>query len=311
MGWGHPHFGAYAKRVVEALKYERLESGVLVLQNDVELAAHLRAALPRAMIVHLSQNDLVIAEKYRRKFTASVDVPLAVSDYCARYSGAYFGIPVGTLYNGVNPTTFAPAAEIVRGPPIINFVGRMQSVKGPDLLLRAALALARKGLRFGIQMLGTKHFDRHEVDEFNRSLSLAAGELQSMGIAVRMAGHVPRAGLPAELCRAQINCVPSRWREPFGLTTLEGMACGLATVASNTGGTPEVVGDAGLLFERENVEQLAGHLERLITDENLRRDYAVRARQRALNFTWAKTWTSLFGAINGEAAGGRRGVDGA
>jgi len=87
--------------------------------------------------------------------------------------------------------------------------------------------------------------------------------------------------------------VPSRWDEPFGLVTPEGMATGLATVASRTGGTPEIVADAGLLFERGDAEELAAHLERLIEDEALRRDYARRARMRAEHFTWDKAWAAF------------------
>ena len=67
---------------------------------------------------------------------------------------------------------------------------------------------------------------------------------------------------------------------------------GLATVASRTGGTPEVVGDGGFLFEGL-VDELAGHLHRLITDRELRREYGLRARARAEELTWDHTWSRL------------------
>ena len=71
------------------------------------------------------------------------------------------------------------------------------------------------------------------------------------------------------------------------------MASGLATVASATGGTPEVVGEAGFLFERDSVDGLADHLESLVMNPSLRREYAGRARDRAKEFTWDRTWNSL------------------
>ncbi len=114
------------------------------------------------------------------------------------------------------------------------------------------------------------------MDDYQKKLSALAVELQDRGVAVRRPGHVGRAALPAELCRAHIHVVPARWDEPFGMTTIEGMACGLATIASSTGGTPEIVRGHGLLFERESVNQLAEALQALIDDESLRRDYAVR-----------------------------------
>jgi glycosyltransferase involved in cell wall biosynthesis len=64
-------------------------------------------------------------------------------------------------------------------------------------------------------------------------------------------------------------------------------------VASNTGGTPEVVGDAGFLFKRDDAEDLARLLLPLITDVNLRNEYAQKARQRAEEFTWGRCWESI------------------
>ena len=71
------------------------------------------------------------------------------------------------------------------------------------------------------------------------------------------------------------------------------MACGLATVASNTGATPEVIGDAGLLFERDNAQAFADQLWRLISDPALLRERSLAARRRAEQFTWKATWEAL------------------
>jgi glycosyltransferase involved in cell wall biosynthesis len=95
------------------------------------------------------------------------------------------------------------------------------------------------------------------------------------------------------LRKAHIHVVPSRWDEPFGLATLEGMASGLAVIASRTGGTTEVVDGAGLLFERDSTDQLADHLTTLLGDVKLRDEYGVRARARAEKFSWARTWTEI------------------
>ena len=74
------------------------------------------------------------------------------------------------------------------------------------------------------------------------------------------------------------------------MTTVEGMASGLAVVASNTGGTPEVVGDAGFLFERDDAHGLAEHLTFLLADDGLRAERGRRGRERALEFPWERTW---------------------
>jgi glycosyltransferase involved in cell wall biosynthesis len=76
------------------------------------------------------------------------------------------------------------------------------------------------------------------------------------------------------------------------------MAAGNAVVATRTGGTPEVVGDAGLLFERDDVAALADLLERLIASPAERDEWGRRARARAETLTWARTyrqWRALAG----------------
>ena len=129
--------------------------------------------------------------------------------------------------------------------------------------------------------------DRHE------DIAALSAELEDRGIEVYRPGFVSRPDLPDALRRAQIHIVPSRWDEPFGLTTVEGMATGLAMVVSRTGGTPELIGDAGLLFERDSAGELAAHLEWLVCDAPLRSDYGRRARQRAEDFPWERTWGTL------------------
>ena len=148
--------------------------------------------------------------------------------------------------------------------------------KGAGPVLEGGTFAGTCRARVRVQVLGSNHWDRFEADDYQRELSSLAAELERLGVEVRRPGHISRANLPTELARAHIHVVPARWDEPFGMTTIEGMACGLATVASATGGTPEVAGDAALLFERESVDGLATHLDRLLADEALRRDYARR-----------------------------------
>ena len=293
MGWEHKHFGPYARQIIAAINAAGADGGPFFLQNDLELVVLLRRAFPNARILHLAQNNMRCARRFRQAFTRSVDLAIAVTDFCACWNSGYYGIPVRTLYSGINSDVFRPAELAPSGPPIISFHGRTSRVKGLDLLFEAAIRLAKRRIQFGIQAIGASHWDHTEIDGYQKSLTAQVAKLERLGVPVRRPGHVDRMRLAGELQKAQIHCVPARWDEPFGLTTLEGMACGLATVASRTGGTPEIAGDACLLFERENVEQLAGHLERLITDENLRRQYALMARKRAEEFTWDRTWRQI------------------
>ena len=295
-GWGHVRQKAYVDRVLRAIRSRGLEKMPFVLHNDPEMAVHLRRCFPRATIIHLFHNANPCHEKFRQPFGRSVDVAAGVSDFISRWQAEYFGIVpprLRTIYNGVDLERFAPATHSPEGRPVINFVGRTDATKAPDLLLRAAKQVAATRQDFSVQILGARFYWGTEADDYQRLLDSLSQELEQEGIPVRRPGVVSRHELPGELRKAHIHVVPSRWDEPFGLATLEGMASGLAVVASRTGGTSEVVDGAGLLFERDCTEELAGHLATLIEDAKLRDDYGAKARARAEKFSWANTWTEI------------------
>ena len=293
-GWGHVRQKAYNLRIAAAILKGGLQERPLLLNNDIELAVFLRRKFPKAVIFHQAHNRNPCSEKFRRQFASSVNVPTAVSDDCGRWNKQYYDLEtIQTLYSGVDTNAFHPAERRPDGPPLINFVGRTDALKGTDLLLLAAKKLSTKTKNFRLQILGSNHYGYSVPDEFQTMLRDLSEELERDGIPVRRPGFVDRYALPGELRKAHINVVPSRWDEPFGLVTPEGMASGLATVASRTGGTPEIIADAGLLFERDDVDGLAAHLGCLIADEKLAADYGRRGRERAQDFTWDKTWARL------------------
>jgi glycosyltransferase involved in cell wall biosynthesis len=109
-------------------------------------------------------------------------------------------------------------------------------------------------------------------------------------------GFVPDADLPHWYSAAEVLVLPSV-DEGFGLPALEAMACGTAVVASRGGALPEVVGDAGILFDPRSIPELRDALERLLTDAPLREGLAAKGLERAPRFTWeasARSAIALF-----------------
>jgi glycosyltransferase involved in cell wall biosynthesis len=291
-GWRHLRQHLYGVRIVRAILAAGLQHLPFILHNDPELAVLLRRRFPRAFIIHHFHNQIDSAPFFRLRFSSAADVVTAVSDFTARWIENCYSLhpnSVRTIYNGVDCRHFTPA-PYPSGLPVINFVGRTGVEKAPDLLLKAALRLAKRGAKFSVQILGSNHWNRLEMDDYQHELQSLSEDLQRLGISVRRPGHVSRPALPGELQKAHIHVVPSRWDEPFALTILEGMACGLATIASRTGGAPEVVGSAGLLFERDSVEGLAENLSLLISNPAVRAEFATKARVRSESFSWDKTW---------------------
>ena len=109
-------------------------------------------------------------------------------------------------------------------------------------------------------------------------------------------GRVSRPRLVSLMQAASIFVYPSLY-EGFGLPAAEAMACGIATVASDRSSLPEVVGDAGLLFDPEQPEELASAIVRLLDDASLRTELGNRGWRRAQGFRWeqsAKLMEQLF-----------------
>jgi glycosyltransferase involved in cell wall biosynthesis len=299
-GWRHLRQKLHASNVERAIREGRLERRPIILHNDPELVVFLRERFPRAFLVHHFHNQIPISSRFRLRFRESVNVVTAVSQFTGHWVEEAYNLPsnsVQTIHNGVDIESFKPAAREADGPPVINFLGRTGIEKAPDLLLKAAAKLAEKTQAFRVQILGSNHWHRFERDDYQVELEKLTAEVEKAGVSVRRPGHVARPDLPGVLSAAHINVVPSRWDEPFALTILEGMACGLASVVSRTGGAPEVVGEAGLLFERDSVDGLADQLGRLLFDRELRASYARKARERAEQFTWTKTWGQFRAAI--------------
>ena len=147
-------------------------------------------------------------------------------------------------------------------------VGQFEPHKGIGDLLAAA----RRG-NCTYLMVGTGSL-RHQVKQ----------EAERRPGQVELHPWVPHEQLPDFLARMDVLCLPSlevqlsrlRWirirlAEQFGRVLAEAMACGVPVVGSDAGEIPHVVGSAGLIFAAGDVAALAGHLNRLRADPELRR----------------------------------------
>jgi glycosyltransferase involved in cell wall biosynthesis len=108
----------------------------------------------------------------------------------------------------------------------------------------------------------------------------------------------------AKLYRCSIALVYPSLYEGFGIPPLEAMSCGTVAIVSNVSSLPEVVGDAGMLFDPTNADELSDMMLTLVTDESLRQEFIERGRRQTQRFSWSKTaaetvavYRSLVGGI--------------
>jgi len=120
---------------------------------------------------------------------------------------------------------------------------------------------------------------------------LAAARQAAKG-SVRLLGFVADQDLPALYASAQLFAFPSLY-EGFGLPPLEAMACGTPVVCSNRPSLPEIVGDAALMVDAEDVQGLSSAMQQLLEDEDLRERMIRLGLQRAKGFTWEQAGGKL------------------
>ena len=109
---------------------------------------------------------------------------------------------------------------------------------------------------------------------------------------VQVLGFVSDADRAELFRRAAVFVLPS-FEEGFGLPALEAMAAGVPVVASNRGSLPEVIGDAGILVDPDDVDALAGAVKTALADGGIWQALRSRGLERSKRFTWEQTAAAL------------------
>ncbi len=109
---------------------------------------------------------------------------------------------------------------------------------------------------------------------------------------IRLLGYVPEYDLPALYRGADLVLYLSLY-EGFGFPPVEAMACGSVVLASNRASIPECVGDAGVLVDPSDIDEIAENMIRLLNDKDLRQELGKRAIVRAKHFSWERSASTL------------------
>ncbi len=126
-------------------------------------------------------------------------------------------------------------------------------------------------------------------DEISRYPAVRLAVMQSrVEDSVRFLGFVPIDTLRVFYEAASVFAFPSLY-EGFGLPPLEAMAAGTPVVTSNVSALPEVVGNAAVLVNPENVFDIARGLKDALLDEKLSREMITRGYEQVKRFNWEKT----------------------
>ena len=193
-------------------------------------------------------------------------------------------IPAGVDLDLFRPVNRAKARQVLglTDKRVILYVGRLEPLKGLDILIRA-IALLEGSAETRLLIVGGTHgLDR----ELGRLKSLAF----RLGIEGRVTftGAVKQAELPNYYSAADVFVLPSYY-ESFGLVALESMACGTPVVASRVGGLSTFVrdGEVGYLVPWHCPEPFAQRLDMLLANPTLREAMGKAARAEARGMGWS------------------------
>ena len=252
------------------------------------------------------QHPETVSRRARLMFRMTMGMALGVSAHvvsiseAARRDGlARFKLPP----ERITTTALAADARFCPQPPdevarvraaynlpqeIVLFVGINKPHKNLVRLIEAFGRLLQKGSSATLVIAGPWDDRYPEAKAVAASMPGRLPGNMPTGESVRFLGPVADADLPALYAAATVFVLPSLY-EGFGLPVLEAMACGAAVACSSTSSLPEIVGEAALTFDPQDVEAMAEAIGRLLGDEDLRRHMAQAGLVQAASFTWDKT----------------------
>ena len=164
--------------------------------------------------------------------------------------------------------------------PFILFVGTLEKRKNVPTLLKSFYKLKKCKIEHKLVIVGgkgwkyTKIFDL--IEEFNLKGDVIFTDYVSDEYLVKFYNA------------ADLFVYPSLY-EGFGLPPLEAMACGCPVITSNTSSLPEVVGDAGIMIDPNDIDSLTESMHKILTDNELRKEMSRKSLERAGMFSWKKT----------------------
>jgi D-inositol-3-phosphate glycosyltransferase len=217
-------------------------------------------------------------------------------------------IPPGvdmTLFESLDRAESRVAVGLENDRPIVLFVGRIDPIKGIDVLLQAATKLPDDQSSPLFVFVGG---DLDSAGEPAGPLAQIAAQARELGIAnsCRFVGSQPQDRLPLFYSAADVVAVPSRY-ESFGLVAVEAMACGTPVVASRVGGLTFTIDDeeTGLLVPYGDPDALAEGLRKLLENQPIRERMGAMAQIAAKRFAWETVATSVLGLYDRLASGRR------
>jgi glycosyltransferase involved in cell wall biosynthesis len=224
---------------------------------------------------------------------------------------AGFDRPARTIGYGVDTEAFAnPNVEelkdlrerlkVAPDDRVIGFAGRIKWMKGLDLLIEAFTTLIQSGeTKLKLLVIGTGEFEGELQAQIDRA---------GINEYVRRVPNVSQAEVPRYMQLMDTHVLPSRregmWTEQFGRVLIEAMAARTVVIGSSSGAIPEVIGEAGFVFEENNAADLQAKLRSALYMTRIERSTLLDAGSKRAQdvYSWRafaeRSFAELSGAVD-------------
>lgn len=227
-----------------------------------------------------------------RETARRADRIIAVSAHTADQVARRLGFPrsrITVVHHGVEPLEVPRPSRLEAllgrlgvSPPFVLHVGTLQVRKNIE---RVVAAFEAAGQSAQLVLAGSLGYGAGGI--------VARVESSSARERIRLVGHVDDDARASLYAAAEVLLFPSL-EEGFGLPVVEAFSVGLPVIGSNLSAVPEVAGDAAVLVDPFDTDEIAGALNRVLGDRGLRADLRQKGMERSRQFSWercaAETW---------------------
>lgn len=226
---------------------------------------------------------------------------ITVSEFEKKRIGYFFGLSdkqLVAVYNGVGShfKKITDSNELQKIKSVYKLPDKFFFFLGNTDPKKNTIGVLKAFADFNKLYPGTRHLvmPDYEETELMRLLNdIEAKEIRSL---IHLTGYIKNTDLPAIISQCEIFLYPSL-RESFGIPILEGMACGVPVITSNTSSMPEIAGDSGaaLIIDPFKPEEITQAICKIIEDTTLAGQFRKNGVLRAKDFSWKKMAVKVLG----------------
>jgi len=225
----------------------------------------------------------VILEKLLMKWAVRFSKKLiAISEHTKKDAMKLFRINPNKIFvTHLAPSLNSNNEKIeLTGKNIVLFIGTLEPRKNIVRLVEAFNKLRNNGIKSTLVLIGKWGW---RSDAIKQSVENSPFKMD-----IQILGYIKNANKNSLYKQASVFAFPSLY-EGFGLPPLEAMANGVPVVTANTSSLPEVVGDAAVLVNPQNTEEIYQALKKVLTDKDFANVLASKGYSQAQKFAWDST----------------------